>query len=45
MEETLRTIDAILFHAEHGEVCPAGWQKGKKSMQPTAEGLESFFGH
>jgi peroxiredoxin (alkyl hydroperoxide reductase subunit C) len=36
MEETLRTIDAILFHAEHGEVCPAGWQKGKKSMQPTA---------
>lgn len=45
IEETLRIVDAILFHAEHGEVCPANWQKGSKSLQPTEEGLKVFFTH
>lgn len=28
VEETLRVIEAFQFTDEHGEVCPAGWEKG-----------------
>lgn len=45
VEETLRIVDALIFHAEHGEVCPANWKKGSKSLQATEEGLKSFFAH
>jgi peroxiredoxin (alkyl hydroperoxide reductase subunit C) len=44
VEEALRMVDALQFCEEHGEVCPANWQKGHKSMVPTQEGLEKFFG-
>jgi len=42
VEETLRTIDALIFHEEHGEVCPANWKKGDKGMTATAEGVASY---
>lgn len=42
--ETLRTLKALQFCEEHGEVCPANWNEGDRSMQPTAEGLEAYFG-
>jgi peroxiredoxin (alkyl hydroperoxide reductase subunit C) len=35
-------VDALQFTEEHGEVCPAGWQKGDTGMQPTAEGVSEF---
>ena len=41
--ETLRTLKALLFCEEHGEVCPANWNEGERSMRPTAEGLEAYF--
>lgn len=41
--EALRTLDAIIFIDEHGEVCPADWNEGKKSMVPSKEGLEKYF--
>lgn len=41
--ETLRTVEALQFTEKHGEVCPANWNKGAKSMKPTQEGLETFF--
>merc|ERR1712136_532697 len=25
-----------------GEVCPAGWRKGKKTMKPTKEGVSNY---
>lgn len=28
VKETLRLLEAFQFTAEHGEVCPAGWEKG-----------------
>ncbi|MCK5354442.1 MAG: peroxiredoxin, partial [Methyloprofundus sp.] len=28
IDEMLRMVDALQFHEEHGEVCPAGWNKG-----------------
>jgi len=42
VDETLRMIDALLFHEEHGEVCPAGWNKGDQGMKADAEGVASY---
>lgn len=42
VDETLRVIDALQHTELHGEVCPAGWTKGKPAMKPTAEGVASF---
>ncbi len=43
VEEVLRTLDALIFHEQHGEVCPANWKQGKKSMKPTQKGLLEYF--
>ncbi|MCB1084800.1 MAG: peroxiredoxin [Chlamydiia bacterium] len=43
VDEALRLLDALIFHEKHGEVCPANWQKGEKSMKPTQEGLATYF--
>ncbi|WP_373501174.1 peroxiredoxin [Desulfococcus sp.] len=42
VDEMLRTIDALQFAEEYGEVCPAGWQKGDTGMTPTADGVASY---
>jgi len=42
IDEMLRMIDALQFTEEHGEVCPAGWNKGKEGMKPDAEGVASY---
>lgn len=42
VDEMLRMVDALQFHEQHGEVCPAGWQKGDEGMKPTAEGVASY---
>lgn len=38
----VRMVDTMLFTNEHGEVCPAGWNKGDKGMKPTTEGVASY---
>ncbi len=43
VDEMLRLLDALIFHDKHGEVCPANWKSGEKSMKPTQEGLLSYF--
>ncbi len=43
VEETLRILDALIYFEKHGEMCPANWQQGKKSLKPTQEGLEKYF--
>ena len=35
-------VDALQFHEEHGEVCPAGWQKGDEGMNPSDDGMRDF---
>ncbi len=42
MEELLRLIDALQFHEEHGEVCPANWKKGDKGMSATPDGVAHY---
>jgi peroxiredoxin (alkyl hydroperoxide reductase subunit C) len=43
VDEVLRMVDALLFTEKYGEVCPANWQEGEKSMVPNAEGLKAYF--
>lgn len=42
IDEAIRMVDALLFHEEHGEVCPAGWNKGKKGMKASPEGVAAY---
>ena len=42
IDETLRMVDALQHLEEHGEVCPAGWNKGDEAMDPTAEGVAGY---
>ena len=42
VDEALRTLDALRFHDEHGEVCPANWRKGHQAMKPTTEGVIDY---
>lgn len=42
IDELLRLVDALQYHEQHGEVCPAGWKKGDKAMKPSAAGVASF---
>jgi peroxiredoxin (alkyl hydroperoxide reductase subunit C) len=42
IDEMLRMVDALNFHTEHGEVCPAGWQEGSKGMVDSPEGVASY---
>lgn len=43
IDEALRMIDALNFFETNGEVCPANWAHGQKSMKPTYEGLTRYF--
>jgi peroxiredoxin (alkyl hydroperoxide reductase subunit C) len=43
IDEVLRIVDALQFTEEFGEVCPANWNKGDKTMKPTDEGLKEYF--
>jgi len=43
VDEALRLLDALIFHEKNGEVCPANWSAGAKSMKPTQEGLVQYF--
>lgn len=42
VDEMLRVVDALQFTEEHGEVCPAGWNKGDEGMKPDAKGVASY---
>lgn len=42
VDEILRIIDAVQFFEEHGEVCPAGWQKGKAGMKASPKGVAEY---
>lgn len=43
VDEAIRMLDSLIFHEENGEVCPANWKEGEKSLKPTQEGLVEFF--
>jgi len=42
IDELIRLVEALQFTDEHGEVCPAGWQKGDKGMTASPDGVASY---
>lgn len=42
VDEMLRMVDALQFTEEHGEVCPAGWNKGKAGMKASTAGVADY---
>lgn len=42
IDEMIRMIDALQFTEEHGEVCPAGWNKGKAGMKADTKGVADY---
>ena len=42
IDEALRLVDALRFHEEHGEVCPANWEEGKDTMKETHESVADY---
>ncbi len=42
VDEMLRMVDAMQFAEEHGEVCPAGWQKGQDGMKETPDSVAGY---
>jgi len=42
IDELLRTIDAVQYNEQHGEVCPAGWQKGQAGMKASTAGVAEY---
>lgn len=45
VDEALRMVDALNFHEENGEVCPANWNSGKEALSATAEGIAAYLEH
>ncbi|XP_076677823.1 peroxiredoxin 2 [Andrena cerasifolii] len=43
VDETLRLVQAFQYTDKHGEVCPAGWKPGKKTMKPDVVGSKEYF--
>jgi peroxiredoxin (alkyl hydroperoxide reductase subunit C) len=41
-DEIIRLFEALQFNEEHGEVCPAGWNKGDKGMTATPAGVAKY---
>ena len=42
IDEMLRVVDALQFTEEHGEVCPAGWKRGKQGMKESSKGVADY---
>jgi peroxiredoxin (alkyl hydroperoxide reductase subunit C) len=42
VEEALRILDALIFHEQRGEVCPANWKRGEDGMRATPDGVVDY---
>jgi peroxiredoxin (alkyl hydroperoxide reductase subunit C) len=40
--EAIRMVDALQYTEEHGEVCPANWEKGKDALKDTHDGVADY---
>jgi alkyl hydroperoxide reductase subunit AhpC len=43
IDEAIRLIKAFQFADKHGEVCPANWDEGKKTMKADPKGSKEYF--
>lgn len=42
IDEAIRMVDALQHVESAGEVCPAGWNKGKAAMKANAAGISGY---
>ncbi|MFT7639543.1 MAG: alkyl hydroperoxide reductase subunit AhpC [Pirellulaceae bacterium] len=42
--EAVRMVKALQFVEENGEVCPANWTEGARTIKPTVDDSKEFFG-
>nr|CAB3265142.1 peroxiredoxin-like [Phallusia mammillata] len=43
VDEVLRLVKAFQFTDKHGEVCPASWTPGSKTIKPSVDGSKEYF--
>ena len=43
VDEALRMVKALQHFEQNGEVCPANWHEGARSINPDVEGSKEFF--
>jgi peroxiredoxin (alkyl hydroperoxide reductase subunit C) len=43
VDEIVRLVKALQFVEEHGEVCPANWQPGAKTLVPDSNKAKEYF--
>lgn len=44
VDEALRMVKALQFFEKNGEVCPADWQEGSRTINPDVQKSKEFFG-
>ncbi len=43
VDEALRMVKALQYFEKNGEVCPANWQEGSRTINPDVEKSKEFF--
>lgn len=44
VDEALRMVQALQYFEANGEVCPANWKEGSRTIKPTVNDSKEFFG-
>jgi alkyl hydroperoxide reductase subunit AhpC len=44
IDEALRMVQALQYFEQNGEVCPANWEEGSRTIKPTVSESKEFFG-
>jgi peroxiredoxin (alkyl hydroperoxide reductase subunit C) len=44
VDEALRMVQALQYFEANGEVCPANWHEGSRTIKPDPAGSKDFFG-
>jgi len=42
VDEALRVVEALQYHEQYGEVCPANWKPGEEAMKPDQQGVAEY---
>jgi peroxiredoxin 2/4 len=42
IDDTLRTLEAIIHYEKFGEVCPANWEEGKEAINESRESVSAY---
>lgn len=43
VDEALRMVQALQYFEKNGEVCPANWKEGSRTIKPNVDGSKEFF--